>query len=297
MNYKNVTVAGGGVLGSQIAFQTAFKGFNVSVYDINDAALTATDARFKSYMEIYKQDVSATQEQVDAAYDRLSLFTSLAEAVKDADVVVEAVPEAVAIKEKFYTELAQVAPKKTVFATNSSTLVPSQFAQFTGRPEMFTTLHFCTEVWKHNIAEVMKHPGTKEEVFNDMIEFAKAIGMVPIPLLKEQPGYVLNTLLVPFLVQALRLYVNEIATLESIDKTWMISSEAPFGPFAFMDMVGLNTCYSIAVMLGEQGDQDMAKAAVILKEKFIDQGKLGKQAGEGFYTYPTPSFNEPDFLK
>ncbi|MBO9128415.1 3-hydroxyacyl-CoA dehydrogenase [Bacillus sp. 165] len=297
MDFKNITVAGGGVLGSQIAFQVAFAGFNVSVYDISDAALKMTENRFKSYMEIYKEEVGATQEQVDAAFNRLSYHTSLAEAVKNADLVVEAVPEAVEIKEKFYTELAKVAPAHTIFATNSSTLPPSMFAHFTGRPEKFTTLHFCTEVWKHNIAEVMKHPGTNHDVWLQVLDFAKAMGMVPIAIEKEQPGYVLNTLLVPLLLQGLRLYENEVATFESIDKTWMISTRAPFGPFAFMDMIGLNTIFTVTSMLGQQGDEQLARVAEKIKTEFLDTGKLGKQAGEGFYTYPKPSFQESSFLK
>lgn len=297
MKFKNITVAGGGVLGSQIAFQVAFSGFKVSVYDINDVALKSTDERFKNYMEIYKKEMGASQQDVEDTYKRLSLYSDLAEAVKDADLVVEAVPEAIHIKENFYTELAKVAPKHTVFASNSSTLPPSVFAHFTGRPEIFLTLHFCTEVWKHNLAEIMPHPGTDLKYFDDMIEFAKEIGMIPIPIKKEQPGYVLNTLLVPFLYAALTLESNEITTPESIDKTWMIASEAAFGPFAFMDMIGLSTCYAISKMLGDNGDPLGYKIADYIQKEYLDKGKLGKQAGEGFYKYPNPSYLEPNFIK
>lgn len=297
MNYKNITVAGSGVLGSQIAFQIAFKGFEVSIYDINEAAIEAAKKRISALQESYKKDLSASQEEVDAAYSRLSFHFNLAEAVKNSDLVVEAVPESIQIKEKFYNELGNVAPEKTVFATNSSTMVPSQFAEFTGRPEKFLTLHFCTELWIHNIAEIMGHPGTKQEHFDDMIEFAKAIGMVPIPIHKEQPGYVLNTLLVPFALSALSLVVNEVATPESVDKTWMISSQAPFGPFGFIDMIGINTCYNITKMMGDQGDRNAAKVAEYLKSDFIDKGKLGKEVGQGYYSYPNPKFLDPDFIK
>ncbi|MEG0498254.1 MAG: 3-hydroxyacyl-CoA dehydrogenase [Carnobacterium sp.] len=297
MDFKNITVAGGGILGSQIIFQAAFSGFEVSLYDINDTALEAADQRFKSYMEIYKDEVGATQDQVDAAYDRITGFTDLAEAVKNADLVIEAVPESIPVKEKFYRELSKVSPEKTIFATNSSTIPPSQLVGFIDRPEKFTTLHFCTEVWKHNIGEVMMHSGTKREVFDQVVEFAKAMGLVPIPIEKEFPGYVLNALFVPLCVQALRLYVNDISTPELVDKTYMICTEGPFGPFGLMDMIGINTCYSIATMMGEQGDDDMARVAVILKEQFVDKGKVGKQVGEGFYTYPNPAFSKPEFFK
>ncbi|GAE48099.1 3-hydroxybutyryl-CoA dehydrogenase [Mesobacillus boroniphilus JCM 21738] len=128
-----------------------------------------------------------------------------------------------------------------MFATNTSTLLPSQFADATGRPEKFLALHFANEIWKNNTAEVMMHPGTDKEVFNDLLEFAKAIGMVALPLYKEQPGYILNSLLVPFLEAGQMLLMKEVADPETIDKTWMIATGAPKGPFAILDIVGITT--------------------------------------------------------
>ena len=251
MNYKNITVAGSGVLGSQIAYQTAFHGFQVSVYDINDEALELAKERIKKLKPRYQEDLKATQEEVDAPYDRLSFYSDLAEAVKDADLVIEAVPERVEIKVDFYKKLAAVAPDKTVFVTNSSTLLPSQFAEATGRPEKFLALHFANEIWKNNTAEVMKHPGTDMQYFDQIIEFAKAIGMVALPLYKEQPGYILNSLLVPFLEAAQMLLVKEVSDPETIDKTWMIATGAPLGPFAILDVVGIRTAYNITLAKAE----------------------------------------------
>ena len=134
MNFKNVTVAGSGVLGYQIAFQTAFHGFKVSVYDINDEVLAKAKAKFFELSECYKRDINATQEQLDNTFNNLSYYSNLAEAVQDADLVIEAVPEDAGIKTDFYEKLSQVAPAKTVFATNTSTLLPSQFRDLTGRP-------------------------------------------------------------------------------------------------------------------------------------------------------------------
>lgn len=297
MNYKNITVAGGGVLGSQIAFQTAFKGFEVCLYDINEKALEMADTRLKNYMERYREDIGANQEELEVAYNRIKLYTDLAKAVENADLVIEAIPELLEIKKDFYQNLANVSPDKTVFASNSSTLLPSQFAEFTGRPEKFLALHFANEIWKFNVAEIMKHSGTNEEIFQDVIEFAKAIGMVPIPIHKEQPGYVMNSLLIPFLLAAQTLLVNGISDPESIDKTWMLTSGAPFGPFAWLDIIGINTAYNVGKSLGDQGNEEGAKIADYLKREFIDKGKLGKQAGEGFYKYPNPRFLAEDFLK
>lgn len=298
MKYKKITVAGSGVLGSQIAFQIAYKGFAVTVYDINDQALERAKERLMNLKQHYQEDLKATEEEVDTAYDRISFYTDLSKAVADADFVIEAVPEDVDIKTNFYKELGKVAPAKTVFATNSSTLLPSQFAEATGRPEKFLALHFANEIWKNNTAEIMKHPGTDVKYFNEVIEFAKAIGMVPLPLYKEQPGYILNSLLVPFLDAAEMLLLKEVADVETIDKTWMIATGAPLGPFAILDVVGINTVYNIVLAKANAtGDEDYEKLAELLKREYIDKGKLGRETGEGFYTYPHPSFMKSDFLK
>ena len=298
MNYQNITIAGSGVLGSQIAFQTAFKGFNVSVYDINDEALERAKDRIINLKPYYKEDLGAAEEDLNAAYARISFHSDLSAAVAKADLVIEAIPEVVQIKTDFYTELGKVAPEKTIFATNSSTLLPSQFAEATGRPKKFLALHFANEIWKNNTAEIMKHPGTDKEVFEEVIEFAKAIGMVPLPLHKEQPGYILNSLLVPLLDAAQMLLLKGVADTETIDKTWMVATGAPLGPFAILDVVGINTAYNISLAKAKAtGDPEVEKLANLLKTEYIDKGKIGREAGEGFYKYPNPNFAKPDFLR
>ena len=298
MSYKNITVAGSGVLGSQIAYQTAFKGFNVTIYDINDEALEKAKEKITKLKPRYQKDLGATEEDVNSAYNRMSFSSDLAKAVRDADLVIEAIPEVVQIKTDFYKQLGKVAPEKTIFATNSSTLLPSQFAEVTGRPEKFLALHFANEIWKNNTAEIMKHPGTDMTVFDEVIEFAKAIGMVALPLYKEQPGYILNSLLVPLLEAAQLLLVKEIADVETIDKTWMVATGAPQGPFAILDVVGINTAYNIGLAKAEAtGDPLIKKLAELMKVEYIDKGKLGVATGEGFYKYPNPSFMKPGFLK
>ncbi|WP_226646860.1 3-hydroxyacyl-CoA dehydrogenase [Mesobacillus subterraneus] len=297
MNYKNITVAGSGVLGSQIAFQTAYSGFNVSVYDISDEAIEGAKNRIMLLKPRYQQDLGASEQDLDAAYNRITFYSDLSQAVKDADLVIEAVPEVIGIKTDFYTKLGQAAPEKTVFATNTSTLLPSQFAEATGRPEKFLALHFANEIWKNNTAEVMMHPGTDKAVFDDLLEFAKAIGMVALPLYKEQPGYILNSLLVPFLEAGQMLLMKEVADPETIDKTWMIATGAPKGPFAILDIVGITTAYNISNAKGEAGVPGFKELAELLKTEYIDKGKLGVATGEGFYKYPNPSYEQPGFLK
>lgn len=298
MNFKNITVAGSGVLGYQIAFQTAFHGFMVTVYDINDDVLEKAKAKFNDLATAFKRDLNATDAQIASAKNNLSYNSNLAEAVKTADLVIEAIPENPTIKLNFYKELAKVAPEKTLFATNSSTLLPSMFAQATGRPQKFCALHFANTIWINNTAEIMGHSETSTETFNAIVDFAKAIGMVTLPLHKEQPGYILNSLLVPFLDAATNLLINEVADVQTIDKTWMIATGAPIGPFAILDIVGITTAYNINQMAANKThDPVKLKTVEYLKTNFIDQNKLGVATGEGFYKYPNPAYKDKDFLK
>ena len=298
MTYKNVTVAGSGVLGYQIAFQTAFHGFNVTVYDINDDVLEKAKSKFQTLSNAFKTDLNATQEQLDKTFKNLSYTSDLKESVKDADLIIEAVPENPKIKMDFYEKLAQVAPAKTIFATNSSTLLPRQLAEATGRPAQFVALHFANNIWIHNTAEIMGHPATGPKVFDDVVEFGKAIGMLTLPLQKEQPGYILNSLLVPLLSAGLDILIKGVADPETIDKTWMKATGAPIGPFAILDTVGITTAYNINQLSAQKTNDPLKiKTVEYLKENFIDKNKLGVSTGEGFYKYPNPAYLEPDFLK
>src|SRR5208337_1880160 len=155
--------------------------------------------------------------------------------------------------------------------------------RLTGRPDRFLALHFANEIWIRNIAEIMGHPGTDPAVYETVVEFARSIGMEPIELKKEQPGYVLNSLTVPFLFAALDLLVKDVADPATIDKTWRIATGAPAGPFQMLDVIGLNTVYNIAVA---SPDETVQAAAKYLKERYLDRGKLGQASGEGFYRYP-----------
>lgn len=296
MNFKNVTVAGSGVFGYQIAFQTAFHGFKVSVYDINDDVLAKVKAKFFELSECYKHDLNATQEQLDNTFNNLSYCSNLAEAVKDADLVIEAVPEDVGIKTEFYKQLSQVAPEKTIFATNTSTMLPSQFKDLTGRPEKFVALHFANKIWVNNMAEIMGHAETDKKVFDNLVEFAKAIGMLALPIYKEQSGHLLNSMLVPFLISATELWVKEVSDPEMIDKAWMKSFGSPLGPFAILDIIGINTVYNVA-KLNVDTNPNMAPLLEKLDAEFIRPGYLGMFSGKGFYNYPNPAYETANFLK
>lgn len=298
MKIKNVTIAGGGTLGSQIAWQTAFKGFNVTVYDAFDKGLDTSKSFHKQFAELFRTTRGASKEEIENTLSRLSYTTDLAAAVKDADIISESVPENIEIKKSFYQELAKVAPEKTIFTTNSSTTLPSDYATDTGRPEKFLALHFANGIWDANVGEVMGHSGTDKKIFDRVVEFASEIGMVPVPIYKEQNGYVLNSLLIPWLNAASILFVKGVTDVESVDKTWMISTGTKMGPFGIMDIIGMQTMYNINLLWGEKhGDQAMLDRAAVIKKEFIDKGKMGMSSGEGFYKYPNPRYADPDFLK
>ncbi len=297
MEIKNVMIAGAGVLGSQVAWQTAFHGFNVVVFDAFEKGLEGGKEFHKKFAELFKTTRGVTQQEIDNTFARLSYTTNIEEAVKDADLVSESIPENLDIKKDFYNQLAKYAPEKTIFTTNSSTMLPSMYADETGRPEKFLALHFANPVWDANVGEVMMHAGTNPVYFDVVLEFAKNIGMVPIPIHKEQSGYVLNSLLVPLLSIAQGLYFSGVSDYESIDKTWMISTGAKIGPFGIVDLVGMQTVYNIAMMNGTKlKNQTMLDRANKIKTEWIDKGKLGVSTGEGFYKYPNPRYQDPDFL-
>lgn len=298
MEIKKIMVAGAGVLGSQVAWQMAFHGYQVQVFDVLEEGLEAGKAFHQKFAALFKAGRGASQEAVDQALGRLSYTTRMDKAVEDADLLSESIPENLDIKKKFYRELASLAPEKTIFTTNSSTLLPSMMADETGRPGKFLALHFANPVWEANVGEVMMHDRTQPEYFKRIIEFTKTIGLVPIPIYKEQSGYVLNSMLVPLLTIAQNLYYEGVSDYESIDKTWMISTGAKFGPFGIIDLVGMQTVYNIAMMNGTKlKNQKLIDRANKIKAEFIDKGKLGVSTGEGYYKYPNPKYRDPDFLK
>ncbi|MEE1674183.1 3-hydroxyacyl-CoA dehydrogenase [Agarivorans aestuarii] len=298
MNIKNVTIAGAGLLGSQVAWQVAFSGFEVTVYDYFEKGLATSKALHKEYAELFVTTRGATQEQVNDALARLSYTTDLAEAVKDADLINESIPESVEIKQSFYKELSKLAPEKTIFTSNSSTLVPSQIVESTDRPEKFLALHFGNTVWDSRIGEVMGHPATSPDVYKLICQFSKAMGMVTIPLHKEQSGYIINAVMVPWINASLDLVVNGVADFDSVDKTWMLAHNVERGPFAVMDLVGLDLCSSINKLWGEQlGDEAALARANYLDENFISQNKLGEKGQEGFYSYPNPAYKDASFTQ
>lgn len=314
MNINKVVVAGGGVLGSQIAFQIAYCGFDVTIWLRSEGSITRTQPKLDHLKEVYIDTIHkmATPEgqtpdtwargiadyesfdeerclaNVEKAYSGLKLELDMKKAVEDADLIIESMAENEEEKIAFYKKLAPLLPDKTIIVTNSSTLLPSKFAKYTGRPEKYLSLHFANSIWKNNMTEVMAQAKTDNSNFDKIVEFAKEIRMIPLPVRKEKSGYLLNSMLVPLLFSGMDLYVNGISDPESIDKAWTLGTGAPKGPFRILDTVGLTTAYNIVKMyvklpsfLAPYNFKGMEK----MLKKYIDEGKLGQSSGEGFYKY------------
>ena len=312
MSFKKVVVIGGGVLGSQIAYQSAYKGFDVTIWLRSEASIGRTQPKLDDLHKTYIDalgvmntpegkspavwcrglsdadsfDYEACLAANEAAYANVKLELDLQAALADADIVIESLAEDTAAKIAFYESAAPLMPEKTVIVTNSSTLLPSTFAESTGRPDKYLALHFANRIWFGNTAEIMSHAGTNEVYYNQVVEFAKEIGMIPLCLHKEQPGYILNTMLVPLLTSAMYLWATEVSDPATIDLTWKCATGAPRGPFQIIDTVGLVTARNITAMNPKAKDPASGEAAIVRKlQEMIDAGKSGKAAGEGFYKY------------
>lgn len=295
---NRVTVLGAGVLGSQIAWHSAFKGKTVVVFDVDTEPLERCRAAHEQYAAIYLGELGVQSEEIAATRERLSYTADLGSALAAADLVIEAVPEIPEVKTSTYEKISGLLPKHTLLATNSSTLLPSDFAAATGRPEKFCALHFANLIWSMNVVEIMAHPGTAVGTLTQVTEYAIEIGMVPVPVQKEQNGYVLNTWLVPLLNAAQTLVTNGVSTPEDVDRTFLIANRGcAVGPMGILDVVGMKTAFDILTYWGARsGDQQMLDNAAYIKKAFLDEGKLGMHSGQGYYSYPGPAYAKPGFL-
>ncbi len=283
---KHVTVVGAGVLGAQIAYQCAFAGFDVVSYDINEEALQTAKKRFAKLDGIYSKNLDVTEETIKAINRRLVQSCQLAQSVANADLIIECVPEDLQLKQKVWADIGNHTKDHCIFTTNTSTLLPSKFSAASGDESRFLALHFANDIWRMRIVEVMGTPQTNPNTVNTTFEFAKAMQMSPVIIKKEQPGYIMNSLLAPFLHAACGLYAKEVAEPADIDKVWKLATGSPKGPFEIMDLIGLRTLYAVTAARAQQtGDPVTKKFVDILKNDFLAQGKTGRESGSGFYDY------------
>ena len=318
-NFKKIVVAGGGVLGSQIAYQCAYCGFDVTIWLRSESSITRCQPKIdnlkKTYLEALKlmNDSSSAHENWCpglADFDNfdykdcvnkveninVKLELDMKKAFKDADLIIESMAENKEDKIAFYEKIAPLLDEKTVVVTNSSTLLPSMFAKYTGREDKYLSMHFANSIWKNNVSEIMVQAKTDKKYFDQICEFANEIRMLALPVLKEKSGYLLNSMLVPFLLSGLDLYANGISDPQSIDLAWTKGTGAPKGPFKIFDTVGLTTALNIVdqyqkvpglfmPLLSKMMLPYNFKGMKEILEKYIAEGKLGMSTGEGFYKY------------
>lgn len=310
---KKVTVAGCGTEGSQISSMVAYKGFETTVWLRSEGSIDRAKPRLESvrkqilaaldswkadrsqYCRGLSDDHDLTDEEIDElkaqAEERLShihLTTDRDEAFSDADVVIECINEDPGQKRSFYESISGILPEKTLLLTDSSTFLPSTFADATGCPERYMTLHFANQIWRNNLTELMRQDRTSDESFKLAEQFSYAIGMIPLKLNKEQPGYILNTLLIPWFKAGMYLVANGVTDPATVDLCWELDTGATPDqtPFRKIDKVGLPLALKIISM--EPGADDPStpagKIAALLKS-YVDAGKTGIAVGEGFYKY------------
>ena len=240
----------------------------------------------------------ATPTQIDDTLARLTYTTDLPAAVRDADLISESVPESMAIKESFWREASRHAP--AAHRVHHQHVHPG--SERVGRassigPSSFLALHFAIGVWDANIGEVMGHPGTDPAVFESVLTFAEEIGLVPIPIRKEQSGYIINSLLVPWCTAALDLLVRGVSDFQSIDRTWMITLQTGIGSLRDDGPHGpRRRAPRRAAARRGRSDRSARTYARYIEEQFIQQGHLGVTSGQGFYCYPDPAFTQPGFI-
>jgi len=293
---KRILILGSGTMGIQMGIQSAMHGYDVSIFIRNPAKndIVWDDIQKRTNRIVSEEVIS--REEADQMLKRIYTTNDPADAAKDADLLSESVPEIVSVKREVFERFNKLCPKHTIFTTNTSMLLPSWLAKSTGRPERFLALHTNNPIFITKTADIMGHPGTAKEVLDLTIELSRRIGLTPIVLDKEYPGYITNALLLALINKALELVVNGIATPQQVDKSWMKTMKIRIGIFGIMDSIGLD----VGLGLREQhalktGDKQAMAIYEYLKTNFVDKGNLGVKTGQGFYKYPNPEYENPDF--
>jgi len=292
---KRVLILGAGTMGQQIGLQCAMHGYEVVYYDISQDILDNAIRRVAKLASWYASTGRLNDEQLRQTLARITSTTDPAKAAHEVDLVNESVPEDPDLKCKVFAQFNKLCPERTIFTTNTSYLVPSMFAEASGRPEKLAALHFH-DLRASNVVDVMPHPGTAPEVTSLVQNFAKSIGQIVIMLHRENNGYVFNTMISTLFFSAMTLASKKVSSIEDIDRAWMGITHMPIGPFGLMDQIGLKTVWTITEYWAKKaGDKQSQENADFLKQ-FVDRGELGYKTKKGFYTYPNPAYQKDDFL-
>ena len=286
---KNITVIGAGTMGNGIAHVFAQSGFKVSLADVNAPQLEKAIQTISKNFDRQVAKGAVTEEQKQQSLGNIQTFTDVAEAVKNAELVVEAATENVELKLKIFKQLDEVAPQGTILATNTSSISITKIAAVTKRPELVIGMHFMNPVPVMKLVEIINGYSTSNEVSNKIIELSRQLGKVPC-VVNDYPGFIANKILMPMINEAIYSLYEGIAGVEEIDTIMKLGMAHPMGPLQLADFIGLDVCLSILNVLYDGfGNQKYAPCPLLVN--MVMAGKLGVKSGEGFYIY-TPGSKE-----
>ena len=282
MSYETVGVVGCGLMGSGIAQVSAQAGYRTIVREVDDETVAAGIGRIESFLASGVRRGKVAAEDRDRALANLS-GTSRLEDLADCDLIVEAIVEDVGAKREVFTALEGLVGEATVFASNTSSLCITELASATRRPDRFAGLHFFSPVPIMKLVEVIRGLATSDETYEGVFAFGRSVGKEPVTA-PDRPGFIANRLLIPYLLDAIRVYEEGAGTLEDIDKTMSLGCGYPMGPFTLLDFVGLDTtCYIAGIMYDEFKDPRYAPPPLL--KRMVLAGRHGRKTGRGFYTY------------
>jgi len=279
---KRIGVVGCGLMGSGIAQMSALNGYATTVVEINDEVLKKGIANIHDFLEKGKKRGKVTDEQIESVKKNLSTATSLS-ALKDCDLVIEAVTENADLKKKLFKDLAEITRPDCILATNTSSISITEIATVVKNPERMVGMHFFNPVPIMKLVEVIKGLATTDAVMAACREYALSIGKEPITC-SDTPAFVVNKLLIPYLLDAVRMVQDGVATPEDVDKAMVHGCGYPMGPITLLDYVGLDTtCHAADVMYEEF--REPKYAAPVLLRRMVQAGRWGRKTGRGFYSY------------
>jgi 3-hydroxybutyryl-CoA dehydrogenase len=282
MQIRTVGVLGCGLMGSGIAQVSAAAGYKTIVREVDDRFLEKGLGRIRKFLDDGVAKGKATAESRDKTVGNL-LGTTTFDALKDCDLIVEAIVESLDDKKQTYASLEAIVSDRTIFVSNTSSLCITELAAATKRPDRFAGLHFFNPVPIMKLVEVIRALTTSDETYQAVFAFARSLGKEPITA-PDRPGFIVNRLLVPYLLDAIRAYENGLGTLEDIDNGMKLGCGYPMGPFTLLDFVGLDTTYYIANIMFEEF-REPAYAPPPLLKRMVLAGRLGRKSGRGFYAY------------
>lgn len=293
---RKIAVVGTGTMGAQIAVQAARFDYEVSAYDSEEGSFNRALQNIRDFIKSSGRKTIFPMEDWEKGADRVLISLDLGEALKGADLVVEAIPEDLALKRKMFEKIDSLAPQKAILATNSSSIPVSRIEDATSRPEKCLNLHFYLPTIVLNIVDVMGGTLTTPETIEDGKAWVRSIGCIPLTVKKEILGFCFNRIWRVVKRETLYMWAEGFVDFRDIDRAWMIFNGSPLGPFGMMDAVGLDVIYNIEMVYYNESKDPKDHPPEGLKA-MVERKELGLKTGKGFYTYPDPEFGLPEFLK